>query len=258
MVAQSEKKDIPLSIVIASGAGGEFLLRCLDFLRSQAASPGVEVIVVDCCGEEVISRISKEHPYVRLLRPDVSNHRPSVPESPHRACAKPRVLWSPSSRSTVSSLPTGSRRSADRLTRRCGDRRPYPGQRLRSSPRWVVYFSEYHNYMPPWTAGERTMLNGANIAYPREMLLKHLDVLGQGFWEVVLHPRLSKEGRFRSIPEMGVRHTGPFAYAYYLEQRYLLSRVWTGAQRQNVNSGRRLLYLVVAPVLPVLLLARIA
>ena len=80
MVAQSEKKDIPLSIVIASGAGGEFLLRCLDSLRSQAASPGVEVIVVDRCGEEVISRISKEHPYVRLLRPDVSNHRPSVPE----------------------------------------------------------------------------------------------------------------------------------------------------------------------------------
>ena len=55
---------------------------------------------------------------------------------------------------------------------------------------WVVYFSEYNNYLPPWPDGERSTLSGANIAYRRDLLVKHQDVLGTGYWEVVLHPLL--------------------------------------------------------------------
>ena len=102
---------------------------------------------------------------------------------------------------------------------------------------WVVYFSEYHNYMPPWERGERAMLNGANIAYARDKVLRHRDVLAAGYWEVVLHPPLQGDGAFRAVPEMGARHTGPFDYGYYLRQRYLLSRVWGGSQR--LQGGRR-------------------
>ena len=212
MVAQSEKKDIPLSVVIASGAGGEFLPRCLDSLRSQAASPGVEVIVVDRCGAEVSSRISKEYPYVRLLQADVSNHRPGVPELRAQGVreAKGAIVAIVEEHCVVpANWIETIRRSIQPGDAAIGG--PILDDDYARLRDWVVYFSEYHNYMPPWTAGERTMLNGANIAYPREMLLKHLDVLGHGFWEVVLHPQLSKEGRFRSVPEMGVRHTGPFA-----------------------------------------------
>lgn len=122
-----------------------------------------------------------------------------------------------------------------------------------------MYFSEYHHYLPPWPPGERYALNGANIAYRRAALLEHEDVLGSGYWETVLHPRLAASGGvFRSVPGMGVRHTGPFDYGYYLVQRYLLSRVWGGTQRARVSAGRRRLYLLAAPTFPVLLLARIA
>jgi hypothetical protein len=123
---------------------------------------------------------------------------------------------------------------------------------------WVVYFSEYHNYLPPWSDGERYILNGANIAYRRDRLLEHEDVLGSGYWEVVLHPRLAKDGFFRSVSRMGVYHTGPFDYGYYLVQRYLLSRVWGGTQREKVSLAKRLMYLIPAPVFPFLLLARIS
>jgi hypothetical protein len=122
----------------------------------------------------------------------------------------------------------------------------------------VVYFSEYHNYLPPWSDGERYMLNGANIAYRRQKLLEHQEVLGSGYWEVVLHPRLAQDGGFfRSAPRMGVYHTGPFDFGYYLGQRYLLSRVWGGTQRERVSPAKRLVYLTAAPVFPLLLLTRV-
>ena len=123
---------------------------------------------------------------------------------------------------------------------------------------WVVYFSEYNNYLPPWPDGERSVLSGANIAYRRDLLVKHQDVLESGYWEVVLHPLLEKEGKLRAVSAMGIRHTGPFDYLYYLEQRYLLSRVWGGTQKDRVSPLKRLIYLVAAPAFPPLLLARTA
>jgi hypothetical protein len=122
---------------------------------------------------------------------------------------------------------------------------------------WVVYFSEYHNYMPPWERGERAMLNGANIAYARDKVLRHRDALAAGYWEVVLHPPLQADGAFRAVPEMGARHTGPFDYGYYLRQRYLLSRVWGGSQRLQGGLAKRIVHLLAGPIFPLFLLARI-
>ncbi|NNE44268.1 MAG: hypothetical protein HKN12_08655, partial [Gemmatimonadetes bacterium] len=104
----------------------------------------------------------------------------------------------------------------------------------------------------------RYLLNGANVAYRRSALMKHESVLGSGYWEVVLHPKLAEDGFMRSLPGMGAHHTGPFDFGYYLGQRYLLSRVWGGTQRDNVSPLKRLIYLVAAPIFPLLLLARIA
>jgi hypothetical protein len=102
------------------------------------------------------------------------------------------------------------------------------------------------------------MLNGANIAYARERLVAHQEVLDRGYWEVVLHPLLAADGRMQAVGDMGAHHTGPFDFGYYIEQRYLLSRVWGGSQRDKVPTAKRLFYLFAAPLFPFLLLARIA
>ena len=123
---------------------------------------------------------------------------------------------------------------------------------------WVVYLMEYHNYLPPWPDGERPALNGANIAYRRDSVLPCRDALGEGYWEVTLHPALLAEGAlFRGASAMAVRHTGPFDYRYYLGQRYLLSRAWGGTRRAETGPLKRLAYLLGAPVFPILLLGRI-
>jgi glycosyltransferase involved in cell wall biosynthesis len=247
-----------LSVVVASGAGGQFLGRCLESLRDQVTDGCSEVIVVDRCGGSTRAQIERDYAFVNLVAVDQAR-RASVPEL--------RALGAERARGKIVAIleehcvaPSGwiqAIRVAFQETDAAigGPILDDNYARLRD---WVVYFSEYHNYLPPWPEGERCLLNGANIAYQRESLLRHKEALHSGYWEVVLHPLLAREGKFRSVPAMGVRHTGPFDYRYYLGQRYLLSRVWGGSQRSKVSAAKRLLYIVGAPVFPFLLLARIA
>jgi len=246
-----------VSVVIASGAGGEFLFRALEGLRREAAVESAQVIVVDRVGGETASRLQRDFSWVELVRPEAI-HRPSVPEL--RALGVERATADVVAVIEEHCVPADGWLAA--IKRAFRDKDAAIGgpilddgyERLRD---WVVYFSEYHNYLSPWPEGERFALNGANIAYDRRKLLAHRDVLGDGYWEVVLHPRLVKDGSFRSVPTMGAVHTGPFDYLYYLRQRYLLSRVWGGTRRNEVSGVMRLAYLVLAPLFPALLLARI-
>jgi hypothetical protein len=122
---------------------------------------------------------------------------------------------------------------------------------------WVVYFCEYNNYLPPWQEGGAHDLGSANIAYSRAVLLKYRDLLGAGYWEAGLHPRLMADGvKFHAVPAMVVRHRGPFHYGYYLRQRYWFSRAFAAARQLPLS--RRAAYVLAAPVVPFLLWARMA
>ncbi len=248
-----------LSVVIASGAGGDFLFRCLSSLEDQAARRGAELIVVDRCGEATRRRIRQHHPSVRV-RAHSGQERPSVPQL--RASGVDAAQGD-----IVAIIEEHCVAPSDWIDTILDEFGPDDAaiggpildddfRRLRD---WVVYFSEYHNYLPPWSPGERIGLNDANIAYRRHTLLDHRQCLGESYWTIVLHPQLAGgSGRLRAVPRMGVRHTGPFDYAYYLRQRYLLSRVWGGTERDRVGVARRLAHLAAAPIFPLFLLGRIA
>ena len=256
-----------LSVIVASGAGGEFLFRCLASLQPQVRELSAELIVVDRVGGEQAARVEREYPSVRLVRVDGSD-RPSIPELRKRGvleaqgevccvleehCTAP-AGWLQTALDAFAEV-SGAAGEAPPLVAIGGPILDDGFDRVRD---WVVYFSEYHNYLPPWPDEQRVALNGANIAYSRAALLRHEEALDQGYWEVVLHPLLAKDGSMRAVNAFGAHHTGPFDYGYYLEQRYLLSRVWGGTQRETASLTKRLVYSVAAPVFPLLLLLRIA
>ena len=247
-----------LSIVLASGAGGSFLFRTLGALMEQARASDAEVIVVDRCGPETRRKLAAEFPDVQVLAPEL-DHRPSVPEL--RA-----IGFDAAAGEIVAVLEEHTRPGPDWVRTILDNFRPDDAAiggpivnddyaRRRD---WVVYFSEYANYMPPWEEGEHYWLNGANIAYSRAKVLAHREVLSSGWWEAGLHPLLAMDGRFRAIPTMGARHTGPFDYGYYLRQRYLLSRVWGATQRARVPLSTRLVHIAATPIMPLFLLGRMA
>ncbi|MGH8508945.1 MAG: glycosyltransferase, partial [Gammaproteobacteria bacterium] len=124
---------------------------------------------------------------------------------------------------------------------------------------WVVYFCEYNGSLPPAPRGETDQLNDANIAYRRDLLIEHSHLLADGYWTMTMHPVLLAKGtKFLSVPEMVVYHRGPFNFGYYVWQRYLFSRAYAGVRAQAQSTLRRLAYLVGAPLIPVMLLGRMA
>jgi glycosyltransferase involved in cell wall biosynthesis len=247
-----------VSVVIASIVGPPFIDDCLKSIKEQAEHFGAEVIVVACGTGEYARRIEKEFPWVRVI------HRPERETIP----ALRRTGADAAQGDIVAIIEEHCVAAPDWLERAreafdtsgCGVAGgpvlDYSYKRLRD---WVVYFCEYNNYLPPWRDGEPHELGSANIAYSRALLLKYRELLSDGYWEAVLHPRLAADGiRFHAAPAMAVHHRGPFDFGYYLGQRYLFSRAFAGARSRQMPFTRKLAYLVASPLLPILLWMRMA
>jgi glycosyltransferase involved in cell wall biosynthesis len=254
MTAKSQR----VSVVVASIVGPPFIDECLLSLEQQAKVCGAEVIVVACGAAAYAERIARKFPWVRVIRRAA---RESVPELRRRgveeasgelvAIIEEHCLAAPDWLAWAIKAHAGGDYGVVG-----GPVADYNYKRLRD---WVVYFCEYNNYFPPWREGEWHDLGSANIAYSRALLLKHKELLSVGFWEAGLHPRLMAEGvKFRPVPAMVVHHRGPFNYGYYLRQRYWFSRAFASARSRYLRTSRKLAYFVASPLVPFLLLARMA
>lgn len=252
----SETHNPAISVVIASIVGAPFIDECLESLEMPAKNLSAQVIVVACGSGEYAARIADKFPWVEVIH---RAERETVPDLRRHGAEK-------ASGEIVAIIEEHCVAAADWLEQVLkahgrgdfgvvgGPVAPDGYSRLRD---WVVYFCEYNNYLPPWQEGGAHELGSANIAYSRVVLLKYKDRLGAGYWEASLHPRLWADGvRFHAAAAMVVRHRGPFNYRYYLQQRYWFSRAFAGARR--LTAPRRAAYLLASPLLPFLLLARMA
>ncbi|MCL4522698.1 MAG: glycosyltransferase [Acidobacteria bacterium] len=246
-----------ISVVIASIVGPPFIDECVASVYAQKNAPEFEVIVVDCRGAENVGRLRQKFPQARFVE---LTQRETVP--------KLRRLGAEQARGEIVAIieehclakddwlaTIASSLTAEYVA--CGG--PVFDNNFTRLRDWVTYFVEYNSSLPPWPDGATTFLNGANLAYRREALLENLALLDHGYWEATLNPKLLGEGKkFRSVPTMTAYHRGPFDYFYYLRQRYLFSRAFSGARRGSLSAGQRAAYLVAAPLVPFLLLARMA
>lgn len=246
----------PISVVIASIVGAPFIDECLASIEDQANDCAAEVIVVACGDSSYAARLARKFPWVRVIH---RQRRETVPEL--------RRLGVQEAQGAIVAIIEEHCLAAPDWLRRAmaahasgnygvvgGPVVDYAYKRLRD---WVVYFCEYNGYLPPWQDGETYNLGSANIAYSRAVLLMYEDYLSQGYWEAGLHPRLIADGvKFRSAPNMVVHHRGPFDYGYYLQQRYWFSRAFACACQLPASS--KLAYFVASPLVPFLLLARMA
>jgi len=245
-----------VSVVIASIVGPPFIDDCLASVFAQKNAPSFEVIVVDCRGQENVARLAPRFPEARFIQLD---KRETVPQL--------RRIGVEQARGEIVGIIEEHCLAADNWLAALSTAFS-PGyvavggpvdfrkdSRLRD---WITYFIEYNSYLPPWPDGDTFNVGSANAAYRRETLLCHRAVLNDGYWEAALHPKLLAEGaKFRSVPGMIVYHRGPFDYFYYLRQRYLFSRAFSGARRQTISATQRAAYLLAAPAIPLLLLSRI-
>lgn len=247
-----------ISVVIASIVGAPFIDNCLASVESQARTFGAEVIVVACGAKDYAERIARKFPWARVVH---RSQRETVPELRRHGVLE--------AKGDIVAIIEEHCIAGDDWLRQAGEghqRGDYGAvggpvvdnnyARLRD---WVVYFVEYNGSMPPFPDGPALDLNGANIAYKRSILLANQHLLAGCYWEASLHPSLlANNVKFLSLPDMKVHHSGPFNFGYYLEQRYLFSRAFAGSRGKNMPASRKLIYLAAAPLIPAVLLARMA
>jgi glycosyltransferase involved in cell wall biosynthesis len=245
-----------VSVVIASLVGAPFVDECLVSLEKQARECKAEVIVVACGDAAYAERIRRKFSWVQVLH---RSTRETIPELRRRgvkqaqgdiiAIIEEHCLAAPDwLQAAIQAHSSGGFGVVG------GPVVDYAYKRIRD---WVVYFCEYNGYLPPWAEGETYNLGSANIAYSRHLLLKYEQFLSDGYWEASLHPRLIADGiKFGSVPGMVVHHRGPFNYGYYLQQRYWFSRAFAGARQ--LSPTRKAAYFLASPLVPFLLLARMA
>jgi glycosyltransferase involved in cell wall biosynthesis len=223
---------------------------------SQKDAPDYEILVVDCHGSDTRKRLAEKYPGLRILpqetrktipdlrRIGVENAKGNIVAILEEHCTA-TPLWL---RTIVDSFESDTAAVG-------GSVLDDHYHRLRD---WVTYFVEYNAYMPPVPSGRVYDLPGNNVAFRKDLLLRHLAQLKEGYWEAFLYSRLAEENAIlKSLPDMSVYHRGPFQYGYYLGQRYLFSRAYAGARRNVMPVSRRILYTILSPALPALLLARI-
>lgn len=126
---------------------------------------------------------------------------------------------------------------------------------------WVnsaVFFCEYTTYMGPVIEGPTDDLPGNNIAYKREHLLNHAELLDDGKWESWINDRLVSEGvPIVSTNRLVVKHIKSFRLGYFLTQRFHFARSYAGMRRGDQSTAKRLIYGFGSIALPPLLTLRV-
>ena len=127
-----------------------------------------------------------------------------------------------------------------------------------SARHWAIFFLRYSAFAPPLQGGETDEIAADNAVYDRIEILKHPDLLDQGFWEPSFHRRFRAAGRKLSLdPQMVVIHHGTVTAESFAEQRYLHGRAYGIERTEGGSMMRNLLLLASSPFVPPLLLARI-
>lgn len=124
---------------------------------------------------------------------------------------------------------------------------------------WSVFFCEYSHCMRPIPAGVVNDIPGNNASYKRWALNKCRDRLEEGVWENFLHATLKERGiELFSEPSIVLYHKKSFGVMEFLSQRYHYGRSFAAMRTAGAPLGKRLFYICFAPMLPALLLPRIA
>ena len=123
---------------------------------------------------------------------------------------------------------------------------------------WAQYFTRYSNFMPPLVEGSTKILAGNNACYRRDVLLRHADLLTDGFWEAEFNHEIVQEKSFWLCARATVRQHQNRGIVDYIPLRFRHGRCY-GARRWGATpASQRAALLLQSPLIPALLFVRAA
>jgi hypothetical protein len=259
-----------LSVVVVivsdttSRATAAHLPECLDALSKQVGAPAIEVIVPHLVDVEGLDVVRRQFPWVRFLpAPDVVA-QPGGRE--HHDVLRARGL--DVARGEVVGLLEDHARPDERwcASAMAAHRQSHGGiggaiengvDRLLN---WAVYYCDFGKYQNPVPAGETPFASDANTTYKREALEGVRWVWANGFREVVVNAALTATGWTIALdPNIVVyQNRRGLRLAATLRERFVWGRSYAVTRRALLTRGRCLAYAVLSPLLPAVLLLRMA
>lgn len=241
-----------LSVVIGVASPAHRLEKCLNALAGSDA----EILVVSSLNSGFARTFATAHPDVKMLsHPELH----LVPE-----------LWERGIRASTGEL----------VALLAADCVPAPGwvERIFASHRsgeagiggaieivpakladWALYFCRYSRYMLPFAKSLVADFAGDNASYKKAALDLCARTRERGFWEPEIHAELLRHGLHLTIdPSIVVHLHNSQSVAEFLAQRFHHGRQFGRDRAARMAAGQRLLRIVSSPLIPLVLLKRVA
>ncbi|MHC4513511.1 MAG: glycosyltransferase family 2 protein [Planctomycetota bacterium] len=129
----------------------------------------------------------------------------------------------------------------------------------RTGANQAAYLFEYGQFAPPLRAGPTTGdLPGNNVAYRRKALVDWCgDLIPNGFWKPFFHDRIRRRGgELHLCPGMRVHHRTRHRFWPFARRCWNYGRCFGAMRLEKTSLGRRVLFIVCGPVVPLLLCLR--
>lgn len=123
---------------------------------------------------------------------------------------------------------------------------------------WAVYFCDFAKYQNPVVEGESDYASDANIAYKKSVLQRILSVWQDSFHETTVNDALLAQGQKLALsPQVVIyQHRSNLRFGNALRERFVWGRSYAATRTQLSNKAKRLIYVVLSPILPFVLVSR--
>jgi hypothetical protein len=225
---------IELSVVIAAQDAGPNLKRCVDALTPQLPPAELEILVVGSSGKNVPQLWSEGIgvAHGKIVALTIENCTPAS-DWARRMIQAQAGPWSAIG----------------------GAIEIEPGANLVD---WAVYFCRYSAYMPPFEPRLAEDPPGDNCSYKSEALGRVRGLMGDGFWETLIHGDMRGRGeQLRLDPSVVVTYCGGLSAWRFFRRRYIHGRYFAGRRSGGMSRPRRWMRGAAFPAVALVLVHRI-
>jgi hypothetical protein len=241
------------SVVVISLFGGDLLARCLAALRRQQGVEGVEVLVV-AAGEPHDLALGEGERRVS------SGTLLDLPDRVAQALRLSRGRFALLTEDHLDLPDNWIRRLVDGHGEGIAGMGGAVGIEEPASPaEWAFYFTDFFRYSEPCSTGPSPTLTVCSVCYRRDQLESVDGVLDSGYLEIAVNEALAaRYGQLWVDGECVVRTLPRGSLSSMLRERYQLARHFASERLRHWGPGKRWIYACGSPLLPAVLLGRMA
>jgi glycosyl transferase family 2 len=245
------------TVVVVTICSARHLARCLDALAAQELSLRFDILVAYDPRLAEVPAVTRRYAGVRLAETGSAQTPPELAARAIPAATGDVILL------TEDHCEPGPEWVHHLVENHAADRGAVGGtvdvRPHASSIDWAFFFADFFRVAPPAAPGPSRALTVCNVAYRRADLTAIRAIWQQRFLETDVNAALARRvGPLQLVPAARVRTWRHVSLLGGSRERYELGRLFAAARVADATPGRRLFWSVGAPLLPLLLLSRMA